>query len=362
MASRRSLWAGLALGAVVASPAAAEAPKVVVSIKPVHSLVASVMEGVGAPVLIIEGAGSPHTYSLRPSEARAIEQADVVFWVGEGLETFLLKPLEALPTGARVVELAEAPGVTLLPTREGGMWEAHTNDHDDEHHDEEQTAHDEGHDHDREHHDEAEHATHEEAHDHDAGHHDEAEHAAHHDDDHGHGAFDLHIWLDPHNAIAMAAAIGAALSEVDPANAARYEQNAAALRAELERLDQALGEQLDPVRDGPFVVFHDAYQYFEQRYDLNAIGSISVGPERRPGAQRLGQIRDRLRATEAACVFAEPQFEPAVVDTAIEGTTARKGVLDPLGAALEAGPAMYGQLLENLAGALTECLGEERSG
>lgn len=311
----RGLWTGMALGAVVASPVAADAPKVVASIKPVHSLVAGVMQGVGEPALVIQGAGSPHTYSLRPSEARAIEQADVVFWVGEGMETFLIKPLEALPTDARVVELAEADGVTLLPTREGGTWEAHA-------------------------------------------------HAEAHEDgnDEPHGAADMHIWLDPHNAEAMTAAIAAALSEVDPERAALYQQNAAAMRQDLERLDAALRARLAPVRERPFVVFHDAYQYFEQRYGLNPVGAISIGPDRRPGAQRLGEIRDRLQATEAACVFAEPQFEPAVVDTVIEGTGARKGVLDPLGATLEAGPGLYAQLLESLAGSLAECLGAAQSG
>ena len=347
MSIGRGLWTGMALGAVVASPVAADAPKVVASIKPVHSLVAGVMQGVGEPALVIQGVGSPHTYSLRPSEARAIEQADIVFWVGEGMETFLVKPLEALPTDARVVELAEADGVTLLPTREGGMWEAHV--HDEEH--------EQG---DGHHHDEDEHAA---QHDEDeAGHHEDEEQAHHGDQAHADGAADMHIWLDPHNAEAMIAAIAAALSEVDPEHAALYQQNAAALRQDLERLDAALRAKLAPVRERPFVVFHDAYQYFEQRYGLNPVGAISIGPDRRPGAQRLGEIRDRLQVTEAACVFAEPQFEPAVVETVIEGTGARKGVLDPLGATLEAGPGLYAQLLESLAGSLTECLGAGQSG
>jgi zinc transport system substrate-binding protein len=316
MSMGRALRKGLALGALLASPAAADAPQVVASIKPVHSLVAGVMQGVAEPALVVQGAGSPHTYSLRPSEARAIARADLVFWVGEGMEIFLAKPLEALPGDGKVVELAEAEGVTLLPTREGGMFETEAHE---EHHEE-------------------------------------------NDGEHAHGASDMHLWLDPHNAEAMVAAIAVALGEVDPEHATLYRQNAAALRADLRGLDAELQAKLAPVRERPFVVFHDAYQYFEDRYDLNPVGAISIGPERRPGAQRIREIQDRLRDTEAVCVFAEPQFEPAVVETVIEGTGARKGVLDPLGATLEAGPGHYAQLLENLAAALVDCLGAAQSG
>ncbi|MGH6912932.1 MAG: zinc ABC transporter substrate-binding protein, partial [Geminicoccales bacterium] len=256
MTSSRYVLATLAAGAL-AAPAWADSPDVVVSIKPIHSLVAGVMRGVGEPTLLIEGAGSPHTYSLRPSEARAIEQADVVFWVGEGLEAFLAKPLAMLASDARLVGLGAARGVALLPTRSGGIWQE---------------------DHDQ---DEAEHAEHE-------AHHGDAEHG------HRHRASDMHVWLDPQNAKAMVDAIATTLAETDPDNAGAYEGNAARLRQELDRLDQKLADTLAPVGDRPFVVFHDGYQYFEKRYRLNAIGSISVGPDRRPGARRLEEIRDTL--------------------------------------------------------------------
>jgi zinc transport system substrate-binding protein len=306
----------LAAPLLLATAAAAE-PQVVASIRPVHSLVAGVMQGVGEPVLLLSGASSPHDYSLRPSDARALENATAIFWVGEGLEAFLAKPLGTLAGGARIVALSEAEGVVLLPTRAGGI-------------------------------------RHEEAHE-------EEPHAEEHEHEDEHGAHDMHLWLDPRNAAAMVDAIVGALATVDPANGARYEANGRELRARLAALDEALREQLAPVADRPFVVFHDAYQYFVERYGLIEVGSITVDPQRRPGAQRLTEIRARLQELGAACVFAEPQFEPAVVDTVIEGSAARKGVLDPLGASLAAGPHQYFELLEGLAGALVACL-DARSG
>ena len=308
--------AALALGAGVTAHASAGEPLVVASIKPVHSLVAGVMEGVGEPVLLVKGAGSEHSYSLRPSEARALERAAVVFWVGETLETFLIKPLRTLSDDAQVVELAEVPGLTLHPTREGGTWEARE-------HEEEPAGADAGHE--------------------------EGGHEAH-------GETDMHVWLDPRNAEVLVDAIAGTLGAADPANAARYAANAARLRGRLEELDRALAERLAAVADRPYVVFHDAYQYFERRYGTNALGAITINPTQRPGAQRLQEIHARLAQLDAACVFAEPQFEPALVETVVEGTDARQGVLDPLGAAFEAGPGQYFRLMEGLADALLECL------
>jgi zinc transport system substrate-binding protein len=343
--------AALAL-AIGATTAAAAPPEVVASIKPVHSLVAAVMQGVGAPALIVQGAGSEHTYSLRPSEAQALQQADLVFWIGPAMEVWLAKALDSLPADARVVALADTPGLALLPTRAGGMWEPH------EHGDE---AHADEHEHAEEHAHEADHAA-------AAGHADEA-HAEHEEEehaeaehDHEHGAIDLHIWLDPANAVVLVDAIAAELAAVDPANAARYEDNAAAARAGLASLQAELADRLAGIADRPYIVFHDAYQYFEARFGLQPAGAITIGPERRPGAKRLQQIHERLRALDAACVFAEPQFEPTLVKTVTEGTAARTGVLDPLGAELAPGPEQYGQLLHQLADSLTGCLGERTSG
>jgi zinc transport system substrate-binding protein len=305
---------------------------VVASIKPVHSLVAGVMEGVGEPALLVKGTGSEHSYSLRPSEARALQQAEVVFWVGETMETFLIKPLRALAGDAKVIELWQAPGLTLLATREGGMWQA------DEHGDEHAEADAEG-----------EHAEE----------HEEGEHA---DAGHAHGETDMHVWLDPANAKVLAAAIAAALGDADPENASIYQANAARLRQQLDELDGSLEGRLAPVANRPYVVFHDAYQYFEHRYGVQAVGAIAINPTLRPSAHRLEEIHERLKELDAACVFAEPQFEPALVDVVIEGTNARKGVLDPLGAAIDAGPEQYFQLMNDLADSLVECLGRAQSG
>ena len=331
----------LALMGGAGATAAAADIDVVASIKPVHSLVASVMEGVGEPTLLVKGTGSEHSYSLRPSEARALEQAEVVFWVGETMETFLLKPLRALAGNAKVIELSRTPRLTLLGTREGGMWEAH--EHEGEHPgaDVERGA-----------------AEHPDAHGDDSEH-GGAEHGA---ADHAHGETDMHIWLDPGNAKVLATAIASALGDADPGNAAIYHANAERLRQRLNDLDRSLAHRLATVADRPYIVFHDGYQYFEHRYGVKAVGAITINPTVRPSARRLGEIHERLAELDAACVFAEPQFEPALVDTVIEGTSAKKGVLDPLGAALDAGPDQYFELLNSLADSLVNCLGTAKSG
>jgi len=328
MKLRSLCLAGLALGAGALAPASADEPAVVASIKPIHSLVAGVMEGIGEPVLLVKGAGSEHSYSLRPSEARALERADVVFWVGETMETFLIRPLQTLSGQAKVVELSEVPGLTLLAARVGGMWEAHGQ--------------------------EDEHAGEHEEHGDEGGHAD-ADHAA--GEDHAHGETDMHVWLDPTNAKVLVAAIATVLGDADPGNAADYQSNAARLHQQIDALDRALADRLKGVGNRPYVVFHDGYQYFERRYGTNAVGAITINPTQRPGARRLEEIQARLEQLDAACVFAEPQFEPALVDTLIEGTNARKGVLDPLGSAFEAGPGQYFQLMNDLADSLVACLG-----
>lgn len=309
-----------ALAAVAALPAHAEVPKVVVSIKPIHSLVASVMHGVGEPTLLVRGGASPHSYTMKPSDAKALSAADLVVWVGPELESFLEKPLKANAPKATLLTLMDLKGLTLLETREGGAWEAH--DH----------GRKGGHDH--------------KGHDH-KGH----DHAEEHEE------LNSHIWLDPANARAIVTALAEALAAKDPAGAETYRTNADRTLQQLDGLDAELKAALAPVKDKPFVVFHDAYQYFEARYDLSAVGSITVSPDRRPSAKRLSAIRAKIGGLGAACVFAEPQFEPALVQTVVEGTRARTGVLDPEGTELPEGEALYPALLRNLAASLRGCLG-----
>ena len=300
---------GLALlglaGAI--SPLAA-APKVVVSIKPIHALVAGVMAGIAEPALIVAGGVSPHTYSLKPSDAERLEAADIVFWIGPIFESFLVKPLAALAGRAELVELDREPTMALLPARLGGAWEA---DADERPRGGARSALEE----------------------------------------------DGHLWLDPANAKAILRVAVDRLSARDLGNAARYAANGAALERRVDALDQRLRQRLARVRRVPFVVFHDAYQYLENRYGLAAIGSITVEPERPPGAKRLQVIRGKVLELGARCVFSEPQFEPRLVQTVIAGTRAKTSVLDPEGAALPPGPDLYFALMDRLGDALVACLG-----
>jgi zinc transport system substrate-binding protein len=307
MRTRWKLLLVLGLNLLAARPEAAQA-QVVASIKPVHSLVAAVMAGVGAPELIVHGAASPHTYSLRPSDATRLAAARLVFWIGPAYEGFLVKPLATLAPSATVVTLAQAPGMTVLPARHGGIWGEHEREHD--------------------------------------GHDDAADETR-----------DGHLWLDPRNAAAMTGAIAAALAAADPARAAAYTTNAAAVQRDLARLDEELASRLAPVRGVGFIVFHDAYQYLETRYGLAALGAVTVSPEAKPGARRVAELRARIRASGAKCVFAEPQFEPALVRTLVAETGARVGTLDPLGADMADGPALYPTMMRRLADSLVRCLG-----
>jgi zinc transport system substrate-binding protein len=325
-----------ALATLLLTGTAVAAPAVVASTKPVHSLVSAVMGDTGSPTLLVKGAASPHTYSLRPSDAAALESADIVFWTGHGMELFLGEALETLSTQATVVELAEAPGIVLLPIREGGAFEAHADD------------------------DEAgEHAEHDD-HDEDEGHEGDDEHAeadGHEGHDHAEGESDMHFWLDPENAELMVSEIARVLSEVDPDNAAAYAANAEATIARYDALQAELTATLAPVADKPFLVFHDAYQYFEKRFGLEIAGTVTVSPEAMPGAARIDELRAKVDQLGATCVFAEPNFEPAIVSTVVEGTEAKAGTLDPEGAALDEGPDLYPELLRGLGRSLVDCLG-----
>jgi len=320
--------APLALAVAVSLPLAAQAEiRVVASIAPVHSLVAGVMAGIGEPVLLIPAGISEHTTSLRPSQAESLAQASAIFWVGPELEAFLAKPLETLAGGAKVVELFEAEGVTKLPLREGEDFEGHEG--------EDERADDHADDPDGE-----------------SGEAAEAEHEGEHGEE-----YDAHIWLDPRNAQAMLGAIVTTLATLDPDHAAQYRANGKAMSARIEDVSGEIEQQLQPVRGKGFIVFHDAYSYFENRFGLQAAGSIMVNPETMPGAARITEIRTKIGQLGATCVFAEPQYNPAVAAVVIEGTDARTSTLDPVGAAIPPGPDQYPQLLRQLAGSLRECLG-----
>jgi zinc transport system substrate-binding protein len=309
---------GLCLLAVLATEADA-APRVVASVVPIHSLVAGVMENVAEPALIVRGFQSPHTYQMRPSDAANIHQADVMFWVGRSFETFLDRSISALPPETRVVELADIEGLLLLPNRGGGVWESRDHRHTVEP-------------------SQALKGDHEHA----------AEHRA--------GRFDPHIWLDIDNAKRIVRAIASELSDIDPENANAYERNMAKLLERLDQLDQRLQESLNPLRSRPYLTLHDAYQYLEHRYGLNAVGALMLGPERMPSAKRIRTLRTKIQDLGAVCIFREPQFESALLQSLIANTDARIGIIDPIGSDLSHGPDAYFEMMGNNVDALVLCL------
>ena len=364
MKSSKTLLAGAALLVSLTAHAQA-APNVVTSIAPVHSLVAAVMEGVGTPHLIVEGGASPHTYALKPSQARELANADLVFWVGEDLEAFLAKPISTIAERAKAIELIEAEGLVTHGFREGGAFEGHDHDDHDDHHKDED--HKDGHDHDdhaeagKDHGSDDDHhkdEDHKDGHDHDHDDHAKAseDHDGHAHDDH-HDGTDPHVWLDPENAKAMVRAIAASLSAADAENAAVYSKNAGLVIARLDALSKEISAGLKPVSGKRFIVFHDAYQYFEKRFGLKSAGSISISPETMPGAERIREMRKKVADAHAVCVFSEPQFEPRIVSVVTEGTAAKSAELDPLGASLETGPGHYFSLIRALASSFRKCLG-----
>jgi zinc transport system substrate-binding protein len=289
-----------ASGSLFAAP-----PKVVVSVAPVHALVAGVMEGVGTPELLLKGVVSPHDYALRPSDVSALVSADIVFWIGAPLEGFLEKPFKA--NKVRQVALIEAVGVRH-PAREGGIWEGDDHAHKGHHHKHDKTS------------------------------------------------VDPHVWLDPGNAGNMVEAIARELTKIDAENGKRYETNAAVLRQRLAALDDDLERLLIPVKRAPFIVFHDGYQYFEKRYGLNGVGAITVNPEAKPSAQRLRALRDKVRQSGVVCVFAEPQYSDGLVKSIVEGTAARHSMWDSLGSSFAPGVEVYFLMVRQLGENGRRCL------
>jgi zinc transport system substrate-binding protein len=310
---------GLALAAVAgwgAGPSFAKDLNVVVTLKPIHSLAAAVMEGVGEPKLLVDGASSPHTFTLKPSDAKALNAASVIFRVSESLEPFTGRLARSLPKKVRLVTLESTPGLTLWNLRTGETFEAH--DHGPKGH-----GHGHGHSH------------------------------AH---DKGKAGRDGHIWLDPGNAKLIASHIAEILASAAPAHAERFRANASRVGAQLDALVPELEAALRPVAGQPYLVFHDAYQYLERRFGLAPVGSVTVSPDVPPSAKRLSALRGKIAKLGATCVFAEPQFEPRIIAAIVEGTTAKRGILDPLGASIPAGPGHYPALMRAMAENLSECL------
>lgn len=289
--------------------ARAEAPRVVASIAPVHALVASVMAGVEEPRLLVQGFASPHTYQLRPSDAAELAGADLIVWIGPGLETALARPLLALGEQAEILAFGQHESLALLPVRNGGIWRDSSSEKN--------------------------------------------------DNDHAvvPGIADQHVWLSPENAVSMVHLIAEALGRIDGDNDAVYRTNADQTARMIREMTDEIEQQLAPVRETPYLVLHDAFQYFERYFGLNAIGAVSLGPDRLPGARRFRNLRAEIQTLGVTCAFVEPQIASTLFDTLLQDTAVRRGVLDPLGASFAPGPNAYFDMMRSNAGALTACLG-----
>ncbi len=341
---------------------------VVTTIKPLHSLVSSVMKGIGEPSLIIEGTNNPHTFVFKPSHAKMIEEADIIFWIGEDLEAFMEKPLDSLAEESQVISFMALSSIEKLKFREKNIFDDHDG-HEDEHEgheDEDDHGHkDDDHDDDHDGH-EDEHEGHEDEDDH--GHKDddhdddhdghEDEHEGHDDDHndahaHAHGEFDAHIWLDPVNAKKMVLEIAHELSDLDPNNKVKYEDNANATIKSLDELVDSNKKILS--KDISYVVFHDAYQYFENRFGVIPAGALTLNPDVLPGAKQIADIQDVINDKGIKCIFSEPQYNPKIIETIGNDMKISTGVMDPLGAYIDAGPSMYSDLINGIANSIKDC-------
>jgi zinc transport system substrate-binding protein len=294
---------------LLSSAALADVPEVVTDIAPIHGLVARVMGELGAPELLVEPGASPHGYALRPSQAAGLQRADLVVMMGHELTPWLEGPVAQLATGAVVMELLDTQGTTVLSAREVAAFDP--DDHQE------------------------------------------------HDHDHAHEGADPHAWLDPRNAVAWLASIADALAELDPANAETYRENAAGGSAEIAAAQADAADRLAPLAEQPYVVFHDAFQYFEARFGLAGVGAISLSDATPPSAARVAEIRALVEAEGVVCAFSEPQFNPAILDTVTQGTGARLGTVDPVGATLSTGPGFYPALIAAITSEVAACLGGE---
>ncbi|CUS54786.1 Zinc ABC transporter, periplasmic-binding protein ZnuA [hydrothermal vent metagenome] len=305
-------------GLLLSGTASANVPKVVTDIPITHSLVTRVMAGIGMPDLIVDRGASPHEYSLRPSNAASLEVADLVFWISNGLTPWLDDALNTLARNAKVIELMDAKGATVLSFREGATFETHSHQHkqDEDGHDEHK-------------HDEDEHAT---------------------------GNVDPHGWLDPYNGRIWLDVIATALSKIDPTNSDIYFANATQAKADIDTVISELEATLAEFRGTNFIVYHDAYQYFEKRFDVLAAGSISLGDVSDPSPARIAEVRKKVEELGIICVFSEPQFNSELVRTVTDGVSVKTRVIDSLGTQFTLGPDFYLNVLRGIAQSMASCL------
>jgi len=283
----------------------ASKPLIVASINPLHSIVTAIVGNTGIVSLLIESNTSPHNFALKPSHAKLLNNAEIFFYIDDQLESALKKTIKSLPKTVKVKKVSQFKNLKLLPVRENLNWE------------------EDGHGHNH---------------------------------DHDHGSFDIHFWLDTQNAIEIAKGVTQELSKLYPENINTYKKNAKKLISKIKTKDNSIKLKLKEVKNKPYIVFHDAYQYFEKAYNLNAIGSILLNPEQPSPPKRIIKIRSKIKTLNAYCVFKEPQFKAQIVNTVIENTNAKVGTLDPLGSNIVSGPDMYIALLDDLANNIRICL------
>ena len=290
--------------------------QVVTSIKPIHSLASLLMDGIGTPKLIVDGSNSPHNFTLKPSHAKMLQNADLVFWVGENIEIFLEKPLSTVAKKAKKIELMEINQIKKIKFREKNIFEDHHDDH---------------------------------------GHkkHDDHGHKKHDDHGHAHGEHDPHIWLDPLNAKVILKVMAKNMKMMDKKNSARYDANLKKANAKIDGLISEINKVIN--KNAKYVVFHDAYQYFEKRFGLKTLGALTVNTDVLPGAEQLKVIRKVIKKKNANCIFSEPQFNPKIIKAIAKDTNIKTGVLDPLGADLQNNQDLYFKLIKNLSYSLRKC-------
>ncbi len=299
------------MATAIASPALAA--NVVVSIKPLHSLVSMVMEGSGdTPRLLVDGAQSLHSFSLKPSQISSIQKADMVFYISGNFEPFLDKALDSSPSSVKRIAMAKQPSITLLPVRLNNGFEAHQ--------------------------------------------HDEDEHEAHGEQEEHEYSTDLHIWSSPENAKAMLRIIAQNLITINPAQAALFSTNKDKAIASLDALDAQLKQKMRQLQNRPFVSFHDATQYFEKAYGLTSVGTLTLHPERGTSAKHISEIKAKIAAQKAVCVFHEPQFDAKISNQLLAGTTIKSSSIDPEAALIQPSSELYAQMMGAIAKSFEDCL------
>ncbi len=307
--------------------------KVVTTIQPLHSLISNVMGKKGKLDLILEGTASPHSFTLKPSHAKMLENADIVFWIDKDLESFLEKPLKSIPKKAKIVHLMDLSSLEIHKFREKNIYGGHDNHDDHDKHGHKKDKHDKHDDHDK--------------HGHKKDKHDKHGHA------HAHGEFDVHIWLDPKNAKVIVKEVANQLANLDSKNLDYYKKNAQKTVKKLDNLINKIDKSIN--KKASFITFHDAYQYFEKRFGVEALGALTINTDIQPGAKQIAEIKDLVDDKNIKCIFSEPQFNSKLINMIAKNTSAETGILDPLGSSYKPGQDLYFNLINDLYQNINKC-------